>query len=129
MVYSGIAPPPQLLEAMAEARAGVRPPSIAKPDDAIAAKMKVEQPMDPDFGLNQIPQTPMEAAGPSGIPDMPPRPGAVTSEPPMYSDAPPSYEDAIATNLSPVEAARPEYAPAPAGEDDVLRRDEKRGWV
>jgi len=82
-----------------------------------------------EFGANQVPPTPVESglAGPSSMPAVP---GAsAEQQPPMYDDAPPSYEDAIATNLPPVDAPRPEYAPPPAGEDDVLRRDEKRGWV
>ena len=61
---------------------------------------------------------------------MPAIPGSlVEQQPPMYSEAPPSYEDAVATHLQPMDVRRPDYAPPAAAEDDVLRRDEKRGWV
>lgn len=45
---------------------------------------------------------------------------------PEYSEAPPSYEDAIANDINPVTASRPEYAPPPAADDDVLHKNEKR---
>ena len=48
--------------------------------------------------------------------------------PPMYGDAPPSYEDAIASDLPPIDAPRPNYAPPPPVEDDILRGDEKKGF-
>jgi len=60
---------------------------------------------------------------------MPARPGYAVPPPEPYDEAPPSYEDAIAADLPPVDAPRPDYAPPPVGEDDVLRRDEKRRWV
>lgn len=132
MVYSGIAPPPQLLEAMAEARAGIRHNSVTEQASEKPApeKPKMETGRTSDFGAGQVPPTPIAEAGPSTVPEMPARPGTGTEElPPMYSEAPPSYEDAVATGLRPVDTPRPEYAPPPAGEDDVLRRDEKTGWV
>lgn len=49
--------------------------------------------------------------------------------PPNYSEAPPSYEDAVAQELPPIDGPRREYAPPAAAEDTLLNRDEKRGWV
>lgn len=86
------------------------------------------------FGANQVPPTPPEGPTP---PAMPPRKGVnegaaasgSATEPQTYNDAPPSYEDAVANDVGPVNAPRPEYAPPPPREDDVLRSDEKKGWV
>lgn len=71
-----------------------------------------------------IPPTPIDAPTDGYLPAA--RQGILQPEQ-AYSDAPPSYEDAIASDLPPVDARRPEYAPPPAGEDEVLRSDEKRG--
>lgn len=83
------------------------------------------------FGANQVPPTPVDEVGMAGPSSEAIRPGGSGEEqlPPAYSEAPPSYEDAIATNLRPVNAPRPDYAPPPAVEDDVLSNDEKKGWV
>lgn len=90
-VYSGIAPPQALLDAIAAAA----PHPSSKP-----------------------------TAGPSwptsdenGRPPMPPRPstGPVPANAgAVYDDAPPSYEDAMAENLSPVDGPRREYHPPDA---------------
>ena len=80
-VYSGIAPPPALLKAVSVKRPAVRP------------------------------SEPVEA------PAMPPRPApepipAYDTQPPqpdMYEDAPPSYEDAMADEIGPVDGPRREY--------------------
>lgn len=56
-------------------------------------------------------------------PALPLRPGE------EFVDAPPSYEDAIASELPPIDGYRPAYAPPPAAEDRLLSRDEKRGWL
>lgn len=136
VVYSGITPPPELLEAMARSKGGdsksaTIPQRRTQPGlntAAVAEKLRTEGRMDSDFGRNQVPPTPVEDAGPStnAAPSVPARPGEL----PVYSDAPPSYEDAIATHLPPVSAPRPEYAPPPAGEDHVLgSEDEKKGWL
>lgn len=88
-VYSGIAPPQALLDAMA---AGGRPISI-KP----------------------LPAEPVNNAG--DRPPMPPRPsgsGIPTSVEDAYDEAPPSYEDAMAETLSPVDGPRREYNPPDA---------------
>jgi hypothetical protein len=125
-VFSGIAPPPQLLEAMAQARADVKRKPIINTintKDALDEKLKAEE---GQGSVNAVPETPIE--GPSY--DTPARQGtALPSQPPIYDDAPPSYEDAVASSMPPVDARRPEYAPPPAEEDDVLRRDEKSGLM
>ncbi|KAK4541927.1 hypothetical protein LTR36_007291 [Oleoguttula mirabilis] len=128
MVNSGIAPPSELLEAMAEARAGIRRTSTT---GLTSEKMKMEARTSSGFGANQVPPTPVDDAGPSGPLGMPARHRGNAEEqlPPAYSEAPPSYEDAVATNLRPVDAPRPVYAPPPAAEDNVLSGDEKKGWV
>ncbi|KAJ9209336.1 hypothetical protein DTO166G4_9069 [Paecilomyces variotii] len=82
-VYSGVAPPQALLDAMA-GRNGKAAESAGTP------------------------------TSPSQRPPMPPRPSA----PPVpaypedgYADAPPSYEDAIAEDLGPVDGPRRDYNP------------------
>lgn len=75
---------------------------------------------------SEVPPTPIQETAPH----IPARPGQpVPQAPPDYSEAPPSYEDAIATDIAPVNAPRPDYAPPPAGDDHMLRQDEKKGWV
>ncbi|KAK5171320.1 uncharacterized protein LTR77_004464 [Saxophila tyrrhenica] len=119
-VFSGIAPPSQLLEAMAQARVNKPKPTI-NTTTALDEKLKVEK---GKRNSMTVPETPME--GPSR--DLPARQGtAVPPQPPVYDDAPPSYEDAIATDLPPVNVPRPNYAPPPPTEDDVLLSDEKKG--
>ncbi|EMC98920.1 hypothetical protein BAUCODRAFT_31194 [Baudoinia panamericana UAMH 10762] len=131
-VYSGITPPPQLLEAMAQAKANIRRPSLVA--DAASEKLKTDG-RKPSTAANHVPPTPVDAetVRPSAPPELPARPGTVSApesqQPPMYSDAPPSYEDAIASHLPPVDAPRPEYAPPPTTNDVMLRGDEKKGWV
>lgn len=89
-VYSGIAPPHALLEAMAAAALQPSPP---KPKQRPAG---------------------IEGNG-DDRPPIPPRPadsGPVPSDSnAAYDDAPPSYEDAMAENLSPVVGPRREYHP------------------
>lgn len=80
-IYSGIAPPPALLKAV----------SVKRPN---------------------VPIQP--AAEPSGPPPMPPRPApaptpAYDAESQEYEDAPPSYEDAMAEEIGPVDGPRREY--------------------
>ncbi|KAI9925706.1 hypothetical protein ASPWEDRAFT_113742 [Aspergillus wentii DTO 134E9] len=89
-VYSGITPPQALLDAM-------NLPGQAKPTDNSSR--------------------PDQSAETSDRPPIPPRPAA----PPMpanledpYEEAPPSYEDAMAENLSPVDGPRREYNPPDA---------------
>ena len=109
---------------MAEARANIRKTSTAKASNAMNEKLQTEGHKPADF---DVPPTPMEGPGFVGNVELPAREGNA-QPPPMYSDAPPSYEDAIASNLPPVDAPRPDYAPPPPGEDDILRSDEKKGF-
>ena len=125
LVYSGITPPQELLDAMAEARAGVRPPTTTASSSAVPNKLRTEGRKQ---SSTKIPTTPLEAPASIGSMGAPALPGhrPQQSQPPEYSDAPPSYEDAVATDMPPVDAPRPDYAPPPAGDDDVLGMDEKR---
>lgn len=123
-VYSGIAPPKELLDAMAEAKAGVRRPNKADNGKKFGEKLQTNLHMNSDAS---IPPTPMEPVS-DGMPDTPAQEGntAPPAPAPAYSDAPPSYEDAVASSLPPVAAHRPDYAPPAAEEDDLLRGDEKK---
>ncbi|KAJ5621965.1 hypothetical protein N7528_005197 [Penicillium herquei] len=95
-VFSGIAPPQALLDAMAAASLQQAPPKI-----------------------NPSPTWPTDNRS-DNPPPMPPRPsGPVAAAVPAdssaaYDDAPPSYEDAMAENLSPVDGPRREYHPPDA---------------
>jgi len=44
----------------------------------------------------------------------------------MYEEPPPSYEDAVASDLPPVDGPRPDYAPPPAPEGESRLISEKR---
>ncbi|KAL4801933.1 hypothetical protein BDV18DRAFT_147854 [Aspergillus unguis] len=89
-VYSGITPPPALIEAMSSNTAQTKP--------------------------KQPPHTPSWPQGEgSERPPMPPRPAAPPVNPEeSYDEAPPSYEDAMAETLSPLEGPRREYYPPDA---------------
>ncbi|KAI6839676.1 hypothetical protein KC365_g16764 [Hortaea werneckii] len=137
MVYSGIAPPTEVLEAMAQAKTNVgqttSTPAKAQTNasDPMNEKVRLEA-QQSDFGANQVPPTPVDSPDPSGRPAVPPRKAvpsasAAESTEPTFEDAPPSYEDAIAGNVRPVNAPRPDYAPPPTGEDELLGKDEKKG--
>ncbi|KAK5113951.1 hypothetical protein LTR62_003074 [Meristemomyces frigidus] len=122
-VFSGIAPPPALLEA--QQKTSLRKSSTSA--EFISDKLRTEGRLPPEYGAEQVPATPIKTPGPSGVPQLPARPGDVL--PPAYSEAPPSYEDAVATDLPPVTASRPQYAPPAAGAQDALLHggDEKKG--
>ena len=122
-VYSGIAPPPGLLEAMAQAKASVNQPFTTKPADPTIDKLKAEA-QDRKDSTSSVPPTPIDMPE-DPYSSLPAQQGSHAPEH-SYDDAPPSYEDAIATNLPPVDSQRPEYAPPLAGEDDVLGGDEKK---
>lgn len=102
-VYSGIAPPKALLDAMAAS--GQQQASPEK--------------------LSSRPIVP--PGDPGERPPMPPRPSAPpvpsNSDDP-YDDAPPSYEDAMAETLSPVDGPRREYNPPVAS---AARRSPESG--
>ncbi|KKK26830.1 hypothetical protein ARAM_003393 [Aspergillus rambellii] len=89
-VYSGITPPQALLDAMATNTQ--RAPTFPAP----------------------APNRPQDNA--SERPPMPPRPAAPPADgsDEGYDDAPPSYEDAMAESLSPVDGPRREYNPPDA---------------
>lgn len=112
-IFSGIAPPPELLEAMAN-KGKLNAPALPARKPSKSAAMAPP------------PHTPV-AAGASSSSAAPPPPG-FDAPPPMYSEAPPSYEDAVGNHLPPVEGPRRDYAPPVAAEDPLLDRDEKSGW-
>lgn len=60
----------------------------------------------------QTPTTPASSSFAQQAPALPAR----SAEDALYADAPPSYEDAIATDLPPVDGYRPVYAPLPVVE-------------
>ncbi|KAL2830091.1 hypothetical protein BJY01DRAFT_227553 [Aspergillus pseudoustus] len=94
-VYSGITPPPALLEAMA-GNAPIKP------------KAPAHTPSWPRQG---------EGEDDSNRPPMPPRPQApppAANPDEAFDEAPPSYEDAMAESLSPVDGPRREYYPLEA---------------
>ena len=127
-VFSGIAPPRELLDAMAEARANVHRKSSVKMSDAEKATHLAT--LKDHYGrdsASSVPPTPIDPSGLDDKNDLPAQQGTLQAEQP-YTDAPPSYEDAVASGLPPVDGMRrPDYAPpAAAGEDDVLGGDEKR---
>ena len=89
-IFSGIAPPQALLDAMAAA--------------------SLEQ-------GKQKPQPSVPAEASDNRPPMPPRPSGEpvpVNSGDAYDDAPPSYEDAMADHLSPVDGPRREYHPPEA---------------
>jgi len=113
---------------MAEARANVHRKSSVKMSDAEKAThlatLKEHYRRD---SVSSVPPTPIDPTGLDDKNDLPAQQGSLQTEE-SYADAPPSYEDAIASKLQPVDGMRrPDYAPpAAAGEDDVLGGDEKR---
>ena len=126
-VYSGIAPPPELLDAMAEARANIKRKPTTDATSNPIDKLKTEGRKD---STSSVPPTPIEGPDSFDTIAFPAQQGSsVVQEPPDYTDAPPSYEDAIATNLAPVNAHRPDYAPPASVEDEILRSDEKKGFL
>lgn len=98
-VFSGIAPPQALLDAMAAASLQPSPSSKVKPQPSLPT----------EIGSNR--------------PPMPPRP---TGEPvpvnsgDVYDDAPPSYEDAMGDHLSPLDGPRREYHPPDASSPSTV---------
>ena len=106
---------------MADAKSNVKRTPTSKTSEAMNEKLQAEGRKDSTYS---VPPTPID--GPSDADaQFPARQGNLQPEP-AYNDAPPSYEDAIASSLPPVDARRPEYAPPPASEDEVLMGDEKK---
>jgi hypothetical protein len=100
-VYSGIKPPPDLLKRMNSLPSN---PALG-PQTQNAGQMNP-----PVYG------TPAQSSN-----YLPPQPV------PGHDDAPPSYEDAIASDLPPLDGPRPGYRPPPAPEgESQITGDEKR---
>ncbi|KAI9659848.1 MAG: hypothetical protein M1821_001199 [Bathelium mastoideum] len=100
-IYSGIAPPKALLDAMQE----------SSPDSRGTAIRRRSAPG------RENPNAAASTAKPeAGQPAAPP-----------YDDAPPSYEDAIAQDLPPVDGPRRDYAPPPIPEGQSGFPEEKGG--
>lgn len=99
IIYSGIAPPQALLDAM---------------QDSTPGSQSAVPPRKTSAGYENAGVTPSSAApdvGPSGEP--------------LYDDAPPSYEDAIAQDLPPIDGPRSDYAPPPIPEGESGFPEEK----
>lgn len=113
-VFSGIAPPAAVLEALTSSSASTKPTTIAPP----------YEPVDSHPAPGSV--TP-GIATPSWN-SVPAQSGDYLSHPPSASnEAPPSYEDAMADNVAPVGGPRGDYQPqreASSGGNDA-RRDEK----
>lgn len=114
---------------MAEAKASMyRKNSVTSVSSASKADVKLNTNLNVESS-HDVPPTPMEPTGPHEGSKLPAYQGhqMPQSADAVHHDAPPSYEDAIASNLPPVDAHRPDYEPPPTtGEDDVLRGDEKK---
>ncbi|KAF1988542.1 hypothetical protein K402DRAFT_391761 [Aulographum hederae CBS 113979] len=121
-IFSGITPPDALLQAvrLSQNTALNSNPNPLKP--SLQVPPSSQPPISPSSAFPPSPSTAF--AGPSNPPpwtahpphhghhqhpgeDMP-RPGAVV-------DAPPSYEDAIASDMPPIDGPRPDYVPPPSG--------------
>lgn len=117
-VFSGIAPPPEVLNRMAQAASNAH-------NSPLSAKLQAEAQQHGEFGSNQIPPTPVAEFGSPADHAWPGQPGNGPSA--DFGDAPPSYEDAIANDAPPVVAPRPTYAPPAPIDDPMLAGDEKKG--
>jgi hypothetical protein len=115
-VYSGIHPPPELLAALANPR---RKPSEIPP----------RKPPRPTASSADIKAAAAGAtAGPPVSPAAAAPPYTATSNveaAPGYEEAPPSYEDAVAGTMAPVQGPRGDYAPPPSGGEDERFRGRK----
>ncbi|KAF9886416.1 hypothetical protein FE257_011448 [Aspergillus nanangensis] len=109
-VYSGIAPPQALLDAMAAT--GRVKPTVTPPMPTRPIENAHERPPMP-------PRPTTESAEPPAF-DVPAAPVPVSAEE-TYDDAPPSYEDAMAETLSPVDGPRREYNPPDASSSGSSR--------
>jgi hypothetical protein len=132
-IFSGIHPPPELLEAMARAHTQdtshnptSAPPLPPRPSYPADTKTAFGGPSPPArkpvasvaTGAIQTPVQPVQHVEHSG-------------EESPFGDAPPSYEDAMATDVQPMGGIqRAEYAPPAVDEDPLLNsgRGEKSGW-
>ncbi|KAF2820556.1 hypothetical protein CC86DRAFT_114859 [Ophiobolus disseminans] len=115
-VYSGVAPPKELLQGTLTG-------------DGEKLKPTVHMLNVPTYQSNQAPHTPTTpthsgfASGPNAFQGQP------TQPPPQaggFEDAPPSYEEAIGQDLPPINGYRGSYQPPPAPEGAPRFSDEKR---
>jgi hypothetical protein len=118
-VYSGIAPPPQLLNALAN-----QPPSSHQLHDSKisnGAKLNYDQPT----------ATPVSPTSPDQ--QFPARIGAFSQAVDPDEPPPPSYEDAMAEDIGPVDGPRRDYNPpvdppsSPGGTSNSLASNSKNG--
>lgn len=116
-VYSGIEPPPALLQATVTGDSGKVKPSVntnlSPPQYVQGPHTPIEQP--PGFaGASAFPPA-------QGVPV-----ASSTGAQPPYDDAPPSYEDAVGQDLPPINGYRGNYQPPPVPEGAPRFSDEKR---
>ncbi|KAK5198239.1 hypothetical protein LTR99_007512 [Exophiala xenobiotica] len=116
MVYSGIAPPPQLLRAMANnpRPQPAVPPLFPPPKQSNATSVQPQTPTEsPTTPLSEIHSYPAQVGSynhdqQSDIPD----------------EAPPSYEDAMADDIAPVDGPRRDYhVPSQPGQEHVFNTE------
>ncbi|KAF2148323.1 hypothetical protein K461DRAFT_282768 [Myriangium duriaei CBS 260.36] len=138
-MYSGIAPPPELLASLPN-RTAVNSAAEAPPPLPARKPVPTKEgsaPTPANLGAAVPGSYPASSAGapPAYAPAAPGAGpglsgGQVQGE--TYADAPPSYEDAVATQMPAVQVGRRDggYVPTPqvGGEDTMLPSDEKRGW-
>lgn len=114
-VYSGIAPPPQLLKAIAthEQHHQNSGPALARPPELDKYAAPAEKPSTPTSESDSMPAQVGHYAGPQ--------------DGEFLDEAPPSYEDAMADDLAPVDGPRRDYD-VPEGEQlPAFNPDSKSG--
>ncbi|EON67107.1 hypothetical protein W97_06360 [Coniosporium apollinis CBS 100218] len=125
-VFSGIAPPRALLDAMASSPVPARLP--LKPPRPGPISTYSGPSLAPPAPYAAFPQTPV-AENPPWMQQYPPVQGAYLPQQgaPEYEEAPPpSYEDAVGSDLPPIDGPRRDYAPPPPVEGGLrLSGDEK----
>ncbi|KAK5069312.1 hypothetical protein LTR64_008392 [Lithohypha guttulata] len=132
-VYSGIRPPPQLLDAMAQ-----QAQSQQSRTDSMNSIPKLDTKQDTHIQQSYLtPATPQSHWSPISMPlppgadHTPSTPAAVAGIPHTTNDdLPPSYEDAIANDLAPVDGPRPSgYTAngAPSPQAPAFNPDSKSG--
>lgn len=111
-VFSGVKPPIELLEAMANAR----PPGASWEQPIKAPPLPARKPVHRPDLQTPVPSQHSVPMHPSGEDDLP-----------LYNEDPPSYEDSIAhgLDLSPVDGMGRDYAPPIPTEDPLFSRDAK----
>ena len=126
-LFSGISPPPELLATLANLPPNQPQNYNNNNNNGVPTRKPV------------LPFRPSSASGTTVAPHQLQH-DEDDAPPPVYSEAPPSYEDAVADQLPPVNGTtRPEFAPPASGgqgEDRLLPRegegggnpDRKRGW-